>query len=754
MPGRRVVRSLFFGLSGVPLAALVVILQAQVATPSHPTAPPVAPVRPVVDDYHGTKIADPYRYMENLQDPEVQAWFKAQNDYSRSVLAGIPGREKLLARIRELDQGAPSVGAERLPGDRYLIYKKLPGENTYKLYLRKGLGGEDTLLLDPERIKLAPATQAKGKNVIHGWGVSDDSKYLAVGIVPGGAEIDGELHVIEMDTGRETGDVISRVGAEAWEPHWLPDNRSFVYGRLQELSPGAPAAEVRQKFRSYLHVLGTDPAKDKPVFGYGVVPSIDVDPSLIASVETQPGSKYALALLNGSVTRNSDYYIAPADAVGKSNPAWRKVAAFADGVTNVAMHGDDLYLLTYKNAPRFKIVRTDVGEPDLASAETVVPAGEAVITDMQAAQDALYLTLLDGGVTRLLRVSYGPNAKAEHVALPVDGTVYIGADPRLPGVMLYVTSWTSAFKIYSYDPSTGKVTDTRIQPVGPYDNPPSIESVEVKAPSYDGTLVPLSIVYPKSMKLDGLNPTLLEGYGSYGSQFSPDFDPVMLAWHERGGIHAICHVRGGGEYGEEWHLAGKGPTKPNTWRDFIACAQYLIQKKYTSTPRLAGKGVSAGGILIGRAITERPDLFGAAIDLVGMSDALRTETTTNGETNIPEFGSTKTEEGFKALYEMSPYHHVKDQTSYPAVLLETGINDPRVDPWEVAKMTVRLQAATSSGKPVLLRVDYQGGHGRMGATSAQLEERQADEFAFLLWQFGMPEFQPSAQTGLASGHTQ
>jgi prolyl oligopeptidase len=285
------------------------------------------------------------------------------------------------------------------------------------------------------------------------------------------------------------------------------------------------------------------------------------------------------------------------------------------------------------------------------------------------------------------------------------------------------------------------VSDTRLQPSGAYDDPDNVESVEVKVPSHDGTLVPLSIIYPKEMKLDGSHPTLLSGYGGYGVLMNPNFDPMTLAWYERGGVRAICHVRGGGEYGEEWHLAGKGPTKPNTWRDFIACADYLISKGYTSQSRLAGQGGSAGGILIGRAITDRPDLFGAAIINVGLLDTLRYEATANGETNLPELGSIKTEQGFKALYAMSSFHHVKDQTAYPAVLLTTGINDPLVDPWEPAKMTARLQAATSSDKPVLLRVDYGGGHGG-GSGRDGYRQRLADSWSFLLWQFSVPEFQP------------
>jgi prolyl oligopeptidase len=704
-------------------------------------SPPAAPVRPVTDDYFGTKVVDPYQYMENLKDPEVQAWMKGQNDYTRAVLARIPGREQLLARIRELDQSVPQVGAFRLPGELYVIRKRLPTEDVGKLYLRQGLAGEDKLLVDPEKITLAAVDQGKGKNNIHGVSVSDSGEYIAAGIVPGGDDLHGELRVIDSATGRETGDVITQVGAEAWYPYWLPDNHSFVYGHLQKLSPGAPAAEVRQKFRSYLHVLGTDPEKDQPVFGYGVVPSIDVDPSLIASVRTQPDSRYALGVLNGSVTPNSAYYIAPVDSIGKSNPAWHKVADFSDGVTGVEVHGDDLYLSTYKDAPRYKIIRTDASKPDLASAETVIPPSEAVVVGMSAAQDALYVRLLDGGISRVLRVPYGTKAGAERVALPFEGSAFMDTDPRLPGALLYMTSWIKAFRVYAYDPATKQVTDTKIQPVGPYDNPDNVESVEVKVASYDSTLVPLSLVHPKGLKRDGSNPTLLTGYGGYGYSQNPFFFRPRLAWTERGGVWATCHVRGGGEYGEEWHLAGKGATKPNTWRDFIACAQYLVDKKYTSPTRLAGEGGSAGGILIGRAMTERPDLFGAAIIDVGMLDMVRSETTSNGETNIPEFGSTKTEEGFKALYAMSAYHHVKDATGYPAVLLTTGINDPRVDPWMPAKMTARFQAATTSGKPVLLRVDYGGGHGG-GSGEKQFQEQLADSWSFLLWQFGVPGFQP------------
>ncbi len=707
-----------------------------------PASPPIAPVRPVIDDYHGTKVADPYRYMENLKDPEVQAWMKAQNDYTRAVLSRIPGRQQLLARIRELDQSAPSQvsNVHRLPGDLYFYQKLLAGENVSKLYVRKGLNGEEMLLVDPEKIKFAGSSKAQGKTAILYFAPSPNGKYVAVGIAPGGSENDTELHVIETVSRRETGDVILRALGD--DPNWLPDNRSFIDGRLQKLAPGAPITEMRQKFRSYLHVLGSDAEKDAPVFGYGVVPSIDVDPRYSASVVTQPNSGYVLGTINSGVSPNSAFYIAPVDAVGKSNSEWRKIADFSDDVKDIAVHGDDLYLLTFKDAPRYKIIRVDAREPNLSTAEGIVAPGEAVVTSIAAAQDSLYVQLLDGGIGRMLRIPYGTHTGAERVALPFAGTISsLISDPRVPGVLLTMTSWTKAPKVYGFDPYTKVVTDTKLQPVGPHDDPVHVDFEEVEVKSYDGTSVPLSIVHPKGLKLDGSNPTHLGGYGAYGFSQTPFFWPALFALYEHGGVYATCHVRGGGEYGEEWHLAGKGPTKPNTWRDFIACAEYLIQNKYTSPARLSGLGASAGGILIGRAVTERPDLFGAAIISVGWSDMLRTETTSNGVPNIAEFGSTKTEQGFRELYAMSAYYHVRDTTAYPAVLLSTGANDPRVDPWQSAKMAARLQAATTSGKPVLLRVDYEGGHG-IGSSEKQFQELLADDISFEFWQLGLPEFQP------------
>jgi len=339
---------------------------------------------------------------------------------------------------------------------------------------------------------------------------------------------------------------------------------------------------------------------------------------------------------------------------------------------------------------------------------------------------------------------FQPQARTpDLVALPLEGNLELmGGDPTLTGLLLGLTSWVKSYRIFQYDPATKQVTNTGIQPPGAFGDPGDVEAVEVKAPSYDGTLVPLSIISKKGLKLDGSHPTLLSGYGAYAINMSQAFYPTTLAWLELGGVRAIAHVRGGGEFGEEWHAAAMNEKKPNTWRDFIACAEYLVHKGYTSPTKLAGEGGSAGGILIGRAFTERPDLFAVALDDVGLSDMIRDMFSPDGPLNIPEYGDLKNPDGFRNLYNISAYYHVKDGTRYPAVMLTTGMNDPRVVPWEPGKMAARLQAASAGGRPVLLRVDYQGGHGLIGGTKSQMNELLADQWSFILWQTGDPEFQP------------
>jgi prolyl oligopeptidase len=705
------------------------------------TPPPVAPVRPVTDDYFGTKVVDNYRYFENLKDPEVQQWMKAQAEYTDAVLARIPGRAAFLARLRELDASDHAVVSDvwRRPGDRWFYLKRLAAESAGKLYVRSGLNGTERLLVDPAAIPLAPANRGKGPSTINGVSISPDGGYVVVGIVPGGAELDTEFHVIVTATARETGDVIPRNADN--EVAWLPGNRGFVYARPQDLPAGAPATAKDQKERSYVHLLGTDPHTDRAAFGYGVVPSITVDSTYNAGIRIGPEWRYALGVIGNGSLRDGEWYITPIDSFGTSHPTWRKVAAFSDQVTTATLHGDDLYLLTSRNASHYQILRLDARRPDLAKAEVVVPASAAIVNYMDVGQDALYVQTTDGGIEHVLRVPFGPHPAVEQLPLPFAGLAEPAADPEVSGALVWLTGRTKASLLYRYDPVARRLTDTKLQPEGPFDQPSTIASSEVEVTSWDGTRVPLTIVYPAGLALDGSHPTLLSGYGAYGESMVVGYDPTYLAEYERGAVRATCHVRGGGEHGEEWRLAGKGPTKPNTWKDFIACAEYLIAKGYTSPAKLAGESGSAGGVLIGRAIEERPDLFAAAVAEVPVADLLRMETTANGIGNIPEFGSTKTEAGFRALYAMSPYANVKDGVKYPAVLVTTGINDPRADPWVPAKFAARLQVATASGKPVLLRVDYHAGHGTASSAAQELES-EANVWSFILWQTGDPDFQP------------
>ena len=310
---------------------------------------------------------------------------------------------------------------------------------------------------------------------------------------------------------------------------------------------------------------------------------------------------------------------------------------------------------------------------------------------------------------------------------------------ELDGAVVALAGWTRARQIYAVN-RAGKVTNTGLQPLGAFDAPEGFVTTEVKVKSHDGAMVPLSITHRADVKLDGSNATLLYGYGAYGITEEPRYNATRLAWLERGGVYAVANVRGSSVYGYDWYKAGYKATKPNTWKDFIACAEYLIEQKYTTSERLGILGGSAGGILVGRAMTERPDLFAAVVPAVGALDMVRMETTANGIPNIPEFGTVTKEDEFRALLAMSSYHHVKEGVAYPAVMLLHGVNDTRVDYWHSSKMAARLLAATTSGKPVLLNLDYDAGHG-VGSTKVQRQRETADYYAFLLWQTGHPDFQ-------------
>jgi prolyl oligopeptidase len=520
---------------------------------------------------------------------------------------------------------------------------------------------------------------------------------------------------------------------------WLPGNKSFLYNRLQKLTPDMPRTAFEQRSRMYVHELGQDPEQDRFVFGYGYSPDLKIEDNDLSFASYTPGSPYILGVLAHGTQNEATAYVIPIDQLKAQHIVWKKLFDVDAAITNLSQHNDDIYLLTHKNKPRYEVTRTSLKNPDVAHATVVIPASEVVIQEADVASDGIYIRDLDGGIGRMRRLSF--DGKIEPISAGKGLSVAdISVTPTEPGALVHVVSWTTSPTFLRYDPRSKAASETGIQPPIPVDTS-GYEAEEVKAKSADGTMIPLSIIHSKNLAHDGNHPTHLIGYGAYGISYDAHFDPVWLAWLERGGVIAFAHVRGGGEYGEEWYRAGYKLTKQHTIDDFIASAQYLIEHKYTSPQRLSGEGTSAGGILIGGAVTQRPDLFAGALIRVGCSNATRMEFTPNGPPNIAEFGSVTDADGFKGLYAMDAYQHVKDGTAYPGILLTAGINDPRVDPSQPAKMTARLQSATSSKKPVLLRVDYDAGHG-MGSTRAQHDLEFADEMSFLLWQFGDPDFQP------------
>jgi len=720
------------GLIGIALPFLLLIP----AMASAQTELPKTPVRPITDDYFGTKVVDPYRWLENTSDPEAIAWMKAQNDYTRAVLARIPGRDELLARIKSLDNAGIVVSGLQVWGGHYFYYKTEPGSDNRKLFTRDTATSPERLLVDTETM-----TTADGKHYsIDYYQPSLDGVYVAFGISLGGSE-DSVLHVLQSTTGNVLPDRIDR--AEFASPSWLPDGNSFFYTRAQKLAPDSPPTAKYQKLKVYRHTLGGDPETEPLVFGFGANPAVNVDENDFPTVPFSTGAPgYLVGLLIHGVKREFDIYAVPFDPNIGAKTAWKKVVDQSDDVTGMDVHGAEIYLVSHNNASRFKVLRTSLSAPDLAHASVVVPASEVVITGITAAGDALYVQDLDGGIGRLRRLPYS-NGNIQPISLPFDGAIQsLVTNPTESGAWLDLTSWTQSPLWYSLDAKTDKLTDTALVPPSPVDYSP-IEAEEVKAKSADGTMIPLSIIHKRGIALDGSHPTWLTGYGAYGITLDPSFNPTLLAFLERGGICAIAHLRGGGEYGEDWHLAGQKLTKQHTIDDLIAGAEYLIEHKYTSPAHLAGEGTSAGGITIGGAITQRPEMFAVALIRVGSSNALREELQASGPANIPEFGTVTEPDGFKALFAMDAYQHVKPNTPYPAVLLTTGVNDPRVTSWEPAKMAARLQASTSSGKPVLLRVDYDAGHG-MGSTKSQRDIELADELSFLFWQLGVTGYAPTA----------
>ncbi|HTB64136.1 MAG TPA: prolyl oligopeptidase family serine peptidase, partial [Opitutales bacterium] len=575
----------------VAVCALLVLAGCE-STPSAPVAAP----KPVVDTYYGQSVTDPFRYFENVKsDPDVMAWFKGQAAHTRAVLDSIPGRQGLYDEMLKYSNAAPNriTDVSEVPG-RIFYEERKSGENQFKLYTRAGWNGEEKLLLDPDAWK-----DADGQPVaINFYAPSPLGKYVAVGVSHGGSE-NATIRIIEVASGQDLGLTIkeARFGFVGWRD----DETGFFYNQLK-LRPGTPDPTLLyQESQIRYHKLGTDLANDPFVFGTDAPGSPKIAPEKIPQLGLEFGDSNVYGVVVDGVEPEIAVYVTSYAALDSGQPNWRKLIDFSDGITSFVPHGDDLYVITQQDAPRFKVLHTKVSAPDFAHADVVIAKGDAVVESLAEAQDGIYITLLDGGINRLQRVAYTPGAKPEEVDLPLKGSILeMATDKRLDGAALRLTAWTDVGGYYYFNPATNQTTDTHLQPKGPYDQPAGLVSEEVRVRAPDGVMIPMSIIHMKDVKLDGSNPCYVEAYGSYGIVDDVYFSPIYLPWYEHGGIYAVAHVRGGGAFGEEWHLAGQKLTKPNTWRDLIACSQWLIDNHYTSTPKLGINGGSAGGITVGR----------------------------------------------------------------------------------------------------------------------------------------------------------
>jgi prolyl oligopeptidase len=675
---------------------------------------------------------DPFRHLEDAARAESRAFYREQAAQARASLERIPGRAELAARIRALSESGTTISAVAVTsGPRIFYLKVAPRQGDPVLCMREGFAGAERVLLDPERF-----SRGASKAAIDWFAPSPDGRHVVYGVSLGGSG-DTVLRVLATDGARDLPFEIDRVrGNEG--PAWHPDGRSFYYARVPE---GNAGIKRFANMRLYRHVLGRDTARDEVVFASGVGGARDVPEYGTPSLHVPLESRYAYAIARDGVRREIAVHVAEQRELAAGRPRWRKLAGAEDEVVAVEGWKDDLYLLTHRNAPRYRVLRVRGDAKGLSAARVVVPQGDAVIRNMALAKDALYLRTMVGGVDRLERVPLGLlGAKApEFVRIPFDNAIaQLVAHPRAQGAILRLEGWIEPPMVVQVD-TKGDVRNTRLQPP-PAADFSAMDEVRLYAPTPDGARIPVTLLYKKSTTLTGDNPTLLTGYGSYGVTMTPTFDAARLAWLERGGVLAIAHVRGGGEYGEAWHQAGRGAAKVNTVLDFITVSEFLVSYGFTSPKRLAILGTGAGGIPAGGALVRRPELFAAVVARAPVMDMLRFETMASGPANVPEFGSAAPPQGREALRAISAYHHVKDATPYPAVLLTAAMNDPRVEPWQPGKMAARLQAATTSGKPVLLRVDFGTGNG----AGAQRDEELADIYAFLLWQMGEPQFQPPA----------
>ena len=691
------------------------------------STPPVAPVKPVTETLFGTKITDNYRYMEKL-DAETLGWMKAQGAHTRAVLGAIAPRAELGRRVSAFSGSFGFIQGFARFGGRDFYQERAPGSDNFDLVVHDAAGTR----------KLVDVAALRDKNGGKPFAInyvlpSPDGAKVAVGVSEGGSE-NAALSVYDAASGARIAGPLERVqfGATSWSA----DSSTLFYNRLQELKAGEP--DIGRYKNSTLDAWDL---KAAPVTLYGATaghgPKIGEDEFPVVLVA--PGAPFAVLDSVNGVQNEQKFWLAPAAEAAKPGTEWKAFVDRADGVTALDMRGDEIFLLSHKDAPTFKVLVVKAGAP-LDSAKTLVAAqSDRVIEGVHAASDALYVQARQGAYSRLLRIPAGTTT-IEEAVLPVNG--HIGemfTDPREPGVTIDLSSWTTQPALSHYDPQTKQFTEIKLGTRGDFDAG-AFKVSDLQAKAKDGIMVPLTLVQPKDAQ--GAQTTLVEAYGSYGISELADFSLRRAAAMREGISYGICHVRGGGELGEAWRLGGKDANKHNTWQDIIACGEDLVARGITTKDKLFILGGSAGGITMGRAMTERPDLFAGVLDLVPDANMLRAEFQVSGPANIPEFGTVTTQEGFMNLQDMDSIQHVRKGTRYPAILITTGLNDPRVSPWSPGKFAASLQAA-GTPNPVLLRIDEEAGHG-IGSTRAQGDALTADWIAFIQWRSGKDGWRPGA----------
>ena len=681
---------------------------------------PDTPKKPVATEYNGLTVEDPYQWLENDDDSQVKAWSSAQNQRTRKYLDSLPDRAAIEKQLSDwYAKTSPSYfSLVSRPGILFAMKFQPPKQQPMLVTLASA---DD---LKSEKIVLDPnVLDTKGATTIDWFVPSLDAKCVAVSLSTGGSE-DGTLHFYETATGKALPDAIAHVqyptagGSAAWNA----DGTGVYYTRFARKGE-RPDADLNFYQQIYFHKLGTPDTDDTY--------SIGKDFPRIAEITLQSSrdGKYFLATVANGDGGDFEHFLLGPDGI------WKQITQFSDQIKLARLGRDDaIYLLSRAEAPRGKILRLPLEVPELRNAAEIVSAGEAVIEQTVPSNDALYTGDLLGGPSQIRRFDLnGKNA----TVIPI---------PQISSVqeMLALENGSLLFRDVSYTApaawfqcSAGKTepAKTALRSTSPV----SLADIEVRrelATSKDGTKIPLNILFRKGTKRDGRNPTLLYGYGGYGISMSPNFDFTRRLWFNLGGVYVVANIRGGGEFGEEWHKAGNLTKKQNVFDDFAAAAEYLIKEKYTRSEKLAIQGGSNGGLLMGALITQRPDLFRAVVSSVGIYDMLRVELAPNGAFNVTEFGTVQNPEQFKALYAYSPYHHVVDGTKYPAVLMMTGANDGRVAPYHSRKMTARLIAANKSENPILLRTSSSAGHG-IGTALSERIKQVADIYAFLFAQLGM-----------------